>query len=363
MSFPRPATQKKNETDFEIGELLGRGNFTSVYHATERETGKRVALKIVDRYRCTRLKKIADVFMEKHCLARTNHPNIVKMHWHFTDSAGIYVAMEECDGGELWDLIKTVGCPDAIARNWFAQVINALSYLRDARIVHRDLKAENVMLNAQGVLKLIDFGTAKDLENPQIKGSGNASRSKVFEDYVGTPQFMPPEVIENKFTDFRSDTWSFGCLMFQILSGVPPFHAASEYLTFLRIQALDLQFPPGIHPQAQDLVRRTIVSDADSRLGALDIGDFERHPYFAEHGIRSEGSQLRPAPPMSLADACLRKIGQQLESSENKAAKAELRSQLEAWPGREELKEEVRTVLERMVLVQTWQDNATPQQD
>merc|ERR1711933_104483 len=119
-----------------------------------------------------------------------------------------------------------------------------------------------------GVIKLIDFGTAKDLENPHIKGSGNASRNKVFEHYVGTPQFMPHEVIENKSSDFRSDTWSLGCTFFQVLTGCPPFHAASEYLVFCRIMEMDLKIPPGINPQAKDLITRMIVKDADARLGA-----------------------------------------------------------------------------------------------
>ncbi|CAK9069191.1 unnamed protein product [Durusdinium trenchii] len=186
MSFPLPPLVRRKDTEFDIGILLGRGTFTSVYAAVEKKTGLRCAMKIVDRYRCERLKKTADLYMEKHCLQRTNHSNIIKMLGWFSDNTNIFVMLEECLGGELWEVIKTVGCPVGRARHYLAQVVNAVSYLRQANIVHRDLKAENIMLTELGVVKLIDFGTAKDLENPHIKGSGN-------------------EVIENKSSDHRSD--------------------------------------------------------------------------------------------------------------------------------------------------------------
>ena len=146
MSFPRPALVRRRDTDFDIGILLGRGTFTSVYASVEKASGRRYAMKIVDRYRCERLKKTPDLYMEKHCLQRLNHVNVIKMLGWFSDNTNIYVLLEECLGGELWELIGTSGCPVATARHYMAQLINAVAYLRQARIVHRDLKAENVML-------------------------------------------------------------------------------------------------------------------------------------------------------------------------------------------------------------------------
>lgn len=352
MSFPRPLLPKRNENDYRIGELLGRGNFVTVYRADDLPTGQPVALKVVDRYRCTRLKKTQDLVMEKHCLQRLNHPNIVKMLAHFTDTLTVYVVMEECLGGELWDIVKVVGLPDAVARFYIAQMLNAVEYLRQARIVHRDLKAENVMLTAVGVVKIIDFGTAKDLENPHIKGSGNVSRKKVFEDYVGTAQFMPHEVIENKCSDFRSDTWSLGCLMFQMLCGIPPFQGLSEYLIFMRIMDMDLKFPPGINPQAEDLIRKIVVKDQDSRLGAHNLEEIRQHPYLT--GVSYEGAHTRPQPVRSLADLCLERIGRNLK---------ELGETVKSWAKRSSLRPELQTAVERLETVQKWTDDATPPED
>lgn len=352
MSFPLPPIEKKNEADYELGDILGRGTFVSVYSAVETKTGNSYAIKVVDRYRCDKLKKTNDLHMEKHCLRRTNHPNIVKMWAWFSDTVTVWVVLDECLGGELWDVVKTVGCPRNLAHHYLAQVIDGLTYLRQARIVHRDIKAENIMVTALGIIKIIDFGTAKDLENPHIKGSGNQSRSKVFEDYVGTPQFMPREVIENKFTDFRTDVWSLGCLIFQVLTGLPPFHQASEYLVFLRVMDLDLQFPPGIEPKAHDLITRMIVKDPDARLGSNNLAEVRRHPYF--EGVKFGDAHVQPRPVMSLADLCLQEVGRNLGKYEK---------QLSTWEGKQKLSTEVREQLERMVVVQKWQDDVKPPED
>jgi len=335
-----------------VGELLGRGNFTSVYRATEIATGRHCALKVVDRYRCDRLKKTNDLYMEKHCLQRTNHPNIVKMLAHFTDTLTVYVVLEECLGGELWEVVKTVGCTVSLAKHYLAQVVSAVEYLRQARIVHRDLKAENIMLTATQVVKLIDFGTAKDLENPHIKGSGNTSRRKVFEDYVGTPQFMPPEVIENKCTDFRSDTWSLGCTIFQVLAGVPPFHAASEYLIFTRIMDLDLKFPPGVDLEAQDMIARMVLKDADKRLGCNDIEEIKSHRFF--DGVQFKEAHLKSPPVPTLVELCLQRIGRQLPKF------GEALTRVESLGG---VTDATLQVLERMRTAQKWQDDVLPPEE
>ena len=348
MSFPVPRLVRRRDTDFDIGILLGRGTFTSVYASVEKASGKRYAMKIVDRYRCERLKKTADLYMEKHCLLRTNHVNIIKMCGWFSDNTSIFVMLEECLGGELWELIKTVGCPVARARYYLAQVVNAVSYLRDARIVHRDLKAENIMLTELGTVKVIDFGTAKDLENPHIKGAGNASRHKVFEDYVGTPQFMPKEVIENKSSDHRSDIWSLGCTIFQVLSGCPPFHERSEYLIFQRVLALDLVFPPGIDSDAHSLITEMVREDADARLGSSNIEDVKNHPFF--QGRSFEGIHEKAVPILSLAELCLQRIGHNIEQF------TEILPKSESSPLVARLQQQI----DRMQIAHQWQQDVLP---
>jgi len=311
MSYPLPPRNRRSLDDYAIDEELGVGSLSKVYAATERATGKLVAVKMFDRAFLRSQHKEADVTMEEHCMRRANHPGIAKLQASFSDAGMRYLVLEFCSGGELWTIVKDIGCPDRLARHYFSQIVEAVSYLHDAGIVHRDLKAENVLIGAGGVAKLIDFGSAKDLANPHIKGAGTWSFNKAQEDNVGTPNFMAPEAINNKRTDFRSDIWSLGCLFFQVLSGFPPF---GQDLLRVYERALEsrLRFPPGITADAEDLISSMVRIHPRARLGATDLQDISAHQYFAGvpcDGLRFEGAHRRSAPVPSLGDCCLRTIG------------------------------------------------------
>lgn len=359
MSFPRLPIPKKKFEDFELDQLFGRGNFVSVYRCFElnSEPRKPYAMKIVDKYRAERLKKQQDLVMEKHCLLRVNHPNIIKMIYHFQDMMQLYVIMEDCACGELWESVKGWGCPMQLAKHYLMQVVNACDYLRRAGIVHRDLKGENILIAARGVIKIIDFGTAKDLENPHIKGSGNKARNKTFDDYVGTPQFMPPEVIENKFTDFRSDTWSLGCTFYQVFAGVPPFHGPSEYLIYTKIMDAELCFPPGIHPDVIDIVKRMTIGeagdirDADNRLGAKDLSDIRNHALFK--GCVFKDAHKQPVPVVGLTDLCLQHLAR-------KYKEGDFRKQMKQLESDSRLDAQMQERLKGIRVVKKWEEDATP---
>jgi serine/threonine protein kinase len=135
-------------------------------------------------------------------------------------------------------------------------------------IVHRDIKAENIFLTDDfRKVKIADFGSSRDLFNPAVRGSGNSSslRRKPMEHYVGTPNFISPEAVDNRENDCASDVWSIGCLVYQIASGIPPFVAGSEYLIYLRVKARDLVFPPGIDPGTVSLIDRLVQIDRSTR--------------------------------------------------------------------------------------------------
>ena len=169
---------------------------------------------------------------------------------------------------------------------------------------------------------------------------------------VGTPQFMPREVIENKCTDQRSDIWSLGCTIFQVLSGCPPFHERSDYLIFQRVLAMDLQFPPGIDPDARALVIAMVVEDADGRLGAESIEEVKGHVFF--EGCSFEGIHERPVPVVSLADMCLKRIGHDMKHFEQV---------LPTWSGASCLAAPLRERLERIQLAHQWREEVLPPPD
>lgn len=319
MSFPLPCRVRRRSTDFSVEEFLGEGSLSVVHVAIEKTSGRRVALKIFDRGNLNRNKKALDVDMEEHALRRLNHPSIIKLYASFRDDMNSYLALELCQGGkELWEIAKDVGCPDRLARHYLSQVILAVQHLRDAEIVHRDLKAENVVVNHLGQTKLIDFGTAKDLAHPKMKGSGTRSFNRVLEEYVGTPNFMAPEVVNNKASDHRSDTWSLGCMFHQVLSGIAPFAPGSEYHIYKRVLRARLVPLPGMHSDACDLIARMVVLQPDLRLGVTSLlAEIGGHPYFSKATPGLEGGLLphrRPVPVLSLEELCLQHLGRRWPS-------------------------------------------------
>lgn len=312
MSYPLPPKRRARLSDFEIQSLLGEGGLALVSVAVDRTTGERVALKAHDRKYLKSNSKEADVAMEEHCLRRANHPGIVKMYASFRDVDMDYHVLELL-WKELWERVKGVGLSHAVAQHYLAQVLEAVAYLQAAQIVHRDLKAENVMISYTGSAKLIDFGTAKDLANPHIKGSGTKGFKKVQEDHVGTLNFMAPEVVKNKASDWRSDLWSFGCTVYQVHAGMPPFNGGSQYRVLKLATRARLDMPPGMDGLALDLIRKMLAVKPDDRLGAADIAEVRAHRYFAELpssvGRRFGRAHRVAAPVFSLEECCLRHIG------------------------------------------------------
>lgn len=311
MSFPLPPRLRRRLTDFEVTkEVIGTGSLSSVRRCREKTSGTCFALKAFDRHILRSNHKEADVTIEEHCLRRANHPGIVKLHSSFRDEEFHYFTLDLCPGGELWTLVRNVGCEENLARHYLAQLIEVVQYLRDAQIVHRDLKAENVLIGPRGNVKLIDFGSAKDLANPQVKGAGIHNFKSVMQDTVGTPYFMAPEVVKNKGSDFRSDTWSLGCVVFQVLTGLLPFYGGTVCRVYKKICHSDgpqLDLPQHwLSPHATDLIRRMVVKDPDARLGCRDFRELEEHPFF---GIPFAGAYARPAPVRTLEEMCIRQIG------------------------------------------------------
>jgi len=336
MSFPLPPRRRLRASDFQIREMLGEGSIAMVYVAVEWTTGQRFALKVFDRRHLRSNHKEADVAMEEHCLRRANHPAIPKLYAAFRDDEMQYLVLELCAGGELWEYVRNAGCAENLARHYLAQLLEALSYLRDLQIVHRDVKAENVLIHQHGAAKLVDYGTCKDLANPHIKGAGTKSFRKVQEDHVGTPNFMAPEVIRNKSSDFRSDLWSFGCTVFQVHVGMAPFSGGSQYCVLKHALKAFLKFPPGVHPGTREFIMRLVVTDPSSRLGATDMRELRAHPYFSSLNVavrmRFEGAHQRSAPVLSLEACCIRHIGRRWEQLRERAEAVAARDDLELRP-------------------------------
>ena len=288
----RPVTRhvKKGVKDFAFGRTLGEGSYSTVMAATDRQTGKEYAIKVLNKRHIIKEKKVKYVNIEKDTLNRlTDHPGVVRLYYTFQDEESLYFVLDLASSGELLGVLKQMTTFDEeCTRFYSAEILDAIDYMHARGVIHRDLKPENVLLDDQMHVKITDFGTAKILDVPRrpLKdangdiGAGHpldGSEDNKANSFVGTAEYVSPELLTDKKACKSSDLWAFGCIIYQLLAGRPPFKAGNEYLTFQKIVALEYQFPIGFPEVAKDLVERLLVLDPTSRLS---IEHIKNHEFF-----------------------------------------------------------------------------------
>jgi 3-phosphoinositide dependent protein kinase-1 len=278
---------KKGVRDFVFGRTLGEGSYSTVLLATDRQTLKEYAVKILDKKHIIKEKKIKYVNIEKDTLNRLiEHPGIVRLYYTFQDSSSLYYVLDVASGGELLGVLKKIGSFDEECTRFYgAQILDAIEHMHNRGVIHRDLKPENVLLDDQMHIKITDFGTAKLLPDPRVPRdptrsydiAGAEEESTRAKSFVGTAEYVSPELLTDKNACKASDLWAFGCIIYQLLTGRPPFKASNEYQTFQKIVNLEYEFPPGFPPAARDLVERLLVLDPSRRLS---IEHIKNHEFF-----------------------------------------------------------------------------------
>ncbi|KAG0147428.1 hypothetical protein CROQUDRAFT_715088 [Cronartium quercuum f. sp. fusiforme G11] len=272
---------RKSIQDFQIGEILGEGSYSTVFHAIEKSgRGTEYAIKVLDKRHIQKEKKIKYVAVERDTLNRLErHPGCLRLFATFQDDSSLYYLLEYAAKGEILKVIKLFGSLSTdCARFYAAQILDAIEHMHSRGVIHRDLKPENILLDSQMRVKIADFGSAKILAQAE-DGVEAEERSHSF---VGTAEYVSPELLLHKTTCKSSDIWAFGCVLFQLLAGTPPFRCRSEYLTFQKITSLDYAFPPNFPKDAQSLITQLLVLDPDSRLGArIGLSEIKSHEFFS----------------------------------------------------------------------------------
>ncbi len=279
---------------YRIGDLLGEGAFASVHRAVRLADQAHFAIKQVLIAHAAKHAHLNAVLNEKKALIRLDnpgHPNIVKLHSTFKDDDHLYIVLDLASGGELFSHITRLGsCHINCARWLTAELLNALRYMHGKGVLHRDLKPENILLDDLGHIKLVDFGSARLLDSDEP-----AAR------FVGTAEYVSPEVLDDEEATAESDLWALGCIVYQMLSGSPPFSAESEYLIFKRIEEASFSFDDGFPELARSFVSALLVLRPDERLGAGgDYTSLQEHPFFTEGALAIDFATVHLLPPPPL---------------------------------------------------------------
>ncbi|KAJ2616867.1 3-phosphoinositide dependent protein kinase-1 [Coemansia sp. RSA 1365] len=287
------AARKRAVSDFEFGQTLGEGSYSTVVEATEKATGRVFAAKILDKRHIIKEKKTKYVNIERDILQALNHPFIVRLHYAFQDSQSLYFIIDMASNGELLTWIRKLGgLSEECARFYLAEIITAVEYMHAERTLHRDIKPENILLGSDMHILVTDFGTAKMFR----KGEPDQRAYS----FVGTAEYVSPELLTDKAADRNSDLWAVGCIAYQLFTGRPPFKGSNEYQTFQKILKLDYTLPLTMPPQARDMVERILVLDPEKRLGATQCGGIEAlkaHSFF--HGFEWRDLLSHTPPQMA----------------------------------------------------------------
>uniref|UniRef100_UPI0009B4D224 ribosomal protein S6 kinase alpha-2 n=1 Tax=Monopterus albus TaxID=43700 RepID=UPI0009B4D224 len=268
--------EKADPSQFQLLKVLGQGSYGKVFlvrkiRGVDRgqlyamKVLKKATLKVRDRVRSK---------MERDILAEVNHPFIVKLHYAFQTEGKLYLILDFLRGGDLFTrLSKEVMFTEEDVKFYLAELALALDHLHSLGIIYRDLKPENILLDEEGHIKITDFGLSKEA----------IDHDKRAYSFCGTIEYMAPEVVNRRGHTQSADWWSFGVLMFEMLTGSLPFQGKDRKETMALILKAKLGMPQFLSPEVQSLLRALFKRNPANRLGAGPEGveEIKRHRFFA----------------------------------------------------------------------------------
>ncbi|PKI83339.1 non-specific serine/threonine protein kinase [Malassezia vespertilionis] len=338
------AHRRRTPNDYIFGEILGEGSYSTVmkawdvYDFPEDEraalrnrpsvlqaaagqldnntislklaNGKEpqpYAVKVLDKVHILKEKKQKYVRVEKEALSLLhNCPGIVTLYHAFQDRESLYFVLELAANGEFLHHLQKHGSLDVTSVTFYAaQLADTIDCIHQAGVVHRDIKPENILLNEDMRILVTDFGSAKILKNTAHAetASVESSAGSPFEvddkglqrssSFVGTAEYVSPELLNDKVAGIPADWWAFGCVLYQLFTGHAPFRAANEYKTFQKILRRDLTFPAQFPSAAAQLIDKLLSLDPQARPNAAEI---KQSSFF--QGIDFHAIWTESVPPM-----------------------------------------------------------------
>ncbi|PRP75317.1 protein kinase [Planoprotostelium fungivorum] len=268
-----PQQAKMTKDDFELLTIIGKGSFGKVMQVRKKDDGKIFAMKVLRKEAVIARKQVTHTKAEKSILQKIQHPFIVKLHYAFQTADKLYMILDYINGGELFFHLKKEGrFTESRVRFYAAQITSAIAHLHSLGIVYRDLKPENILLDNNGNITITDFGLSKEIKPEEGTHT-----------FCGTPEYLAPEVLKGQGHGTAVDWWSLGTLIYEMLTGLPPFYSQNINYMYQKIMQGELRFPSFISNEAQILLEGLLTRDVDKRLGSGPNGgdDVKKSAFFS----------------------------------------------------------------------------------
>jgi serum/glucocorticoid-regulated kinase 2 len=246
------------------------------------------AMKILRKTHLVKRRQVERTRTERRVLSVVNHPFIMKLHYAFQSPDKLYLVLDYCPGGELFfHLSRFRRFPERVARFYSAELLLAIGHLHKRGIIYRDLKPENVLLDADGHVKLGDFGLAKAGIQHPLEGAMSM---------CGTPEYMAPEILAQQGHGFCVDYWGLGMLVYEMMTGLPPWYTTDRTKLFKRLKSAPLDIPSYFSASSADCVSALLERNPRRRLGVTGIRPAMEHDFFRNISWRSLYARLVEPP-------------------------------------------------------------------
>eukprot|EP00357_Protocruzia_adherens_P026640 CAMPEP_0114984716 /NCGR_PEP_ID=MMETSP0216-20121206/7434_1 /TAXON_ID=223996 /ORGANISM="Protocruzia adherens, Strain Boccale" /LENGTH=632 /DNA_ID=CAMNT_0002346889 /DNA_START=214 /DNA_END=2112 /DNA_ORIENTATION=+ len=270
--FSRPGDDVSLDA-FELKKVIGRGSFGKVMLVIKKDNQRPYAMKSLRKDIILESDQLEHTRIEKEIMQSVTHEFLMGLEYCFQTPDKVYFITKYMSGGDMFTHLRNAfKFPEELAKFYIAQIALGLDHLHKMDIIYRDMKPENILVGADGFLKLTDFGMAKKVH-----------RSENIKSFYGTPEYIAPEALKDHRFEKASDWWSLGVLLFEMMVGAPPFYNQSTDKMYELIKNADLRFPmkQEISPSAKDLISKLLTKDPTERLGANEgVEDIKNHIFF-----------------------------------------------------------------------------------
>jgi serine/threonine protein kinase len=269
-----PAAKKVSVDDFELLRVIGRGSYGKVQLVRSKADKCLYAMKSLRKRALRDSDQLDQTMVERNVLLKTVHPFLVGAHWAFQSDEKIFLVLDYVPGGELFSRLREEQkFPEARTQLYAAEVLLGLGFLHAQGFVYRDLKPENILVDRDGHLRITDFGLVKT----EMKSEAATTST-----FCGTPEYIAPEMLQGLPYTRAVDWWSYGILVFEMLSGMPPFFDENSNKMYRMVINDPVVFPGHMSPQAKDLIGKLLEKNPALRLGSgeEDVEEIKAHPFF-----------------------------------------------------------------------------------